>query len=176
VEENIQLERYNTSSKHAPKNFRNEIQKYPILKFLNRPCIYYWYEFYLISVRNCVNTAVKYIENFSKINKICLTNHWIERNHLLIINRKLKKSSEFILSEGEIQNIIKKDFQDRKVCLSAHIFPFSQFLIGVLYIDVKNLKIPYISIGIDLREVDIYPLYMKTGTESKIPIPVANYY
>ena len=163
------LERYNTSLKHTTEflEWKYKISDIEISKidhaFITE------YEFYLRSVRNCANnTAVKYIKNFSKIIKICLANHWIDRNPFANYKSKVKEVERVYLSEGEIQNIINKDFKTERLSLVRDIFLFSCFT-GLAYIDVKNLTKSHISIGID-GEKWIFTHRQKTETASKIPI------
>ena len=163
------LERYNTSLKHTIEflEWKYKISDIEISKidhaFITE------YEFYLRSVRNCANnTAVKYIKNFSKIIKICLANHWIDRNPFANYKSKVKEVERVYLSEGEIQNIINKDFKTERLSLVRDIFLFSCFT-GLAYIDVKNLTKSHISIGID-GEKWIFTHRQKTETASKIPI------
>ncbi|WP_317125680.1 site-specific integrase [Flavobacterium petrolei] len=163
------LERYNTSLKHTIEflEWKYKISDIKISKidhaFITE------YEFYLRSVRNCANnTAVKYIKNFSKIIKICLANHWIDRNPFANYKSKVKEVERVYLSEGEIQNIINKDFKTERLSLVRDIFLFSCFT-GLAYIDVKNLTKSHISIGID-GEKWIFTHRQKTETASKIPI------
>ena len=163
------LERYNTSLKHTTEflEWKYKISDIEISKidhaFITE------YEFYLRSVRNCANnTAIKYIKNFSKIIKICLANHWIDRNPFANYKSKVKEVERVYLSEGEIQNIINKDFKTERLSLVRDIFLFSCFT-GLAYIDVKNLTKSHISLGID-GEKWIFTHRQKTETASKIPI------
>ena len=163
------LERYNTSLKHTIDflEWKYKISDIEIDK-INHAFITD-YEFYLRSVRNCANnTAVKYIKNFSKIIKICLANNWIDRNPFSNYKAKVREVERVYLSEGEIQNIINKDFKVERLSLVRDIFLFSCFT-GLAYIDVKNLTKSHISIGID-GEKWIFTHRQKTETASKIPI------
>jgi len=163
------LERYETSLKHT-KDFlmwKYNITDIDILKidhaFISD------YEFYLRTVRNCANnTAVKYIKNFNKIIKICLANHWMDKNPFANYKSKVKEVDRVYLSEEEIQEIINKDFGTDRLSLVRDIFLFSCFT-GLAYIDVKNLTKSHISIGID-GEKWIFTHRQKTESASKIPI------
>lgn len=163
------LERYNTSLKHTTEflEWKYNISDIEITKidhaFITE------YEFYLRSVRNCANnTAVKYIKNFNKIIKICLANHWLDRNPFANYKSKVKEVERVYLSEEEIQVIIDKDFKNERLSLVRDIFLFSCFS-GLAYIDVKNLTKSHISIGID-GEKWIFTHRQKTETASKIPV------
>jgi site-specific recombinase XerD len=163
------LERYKTSLKHTIDflEWKYKISDIEIDK-INHAFITD-YEFYLRSVRNCANnTAVKYIKNFSKIIKICLANHWIDRNPFSNYKAKVREVERVYLSEEEIENIINKDFKTERLSLVRDIFLFSCFT-GLAYIDVKNLTKSHISLGID-GEKWIFTHRQKTETASKIPI------
>jgi site-specific recombinase XerD len=163
------LERYETSLKHT-KDFliwKYNISDIDILKIDH--AFITDYEFYLRTVRNCANnTAVKYIKNFNKIIKICLANHWMDKNPFANYKSKVKEVDRVYLSEEEIQEIINKDFGTDRLSLVRDIFLFSCFT-GLAYIDVKNLTKSHISIGID-GEKWIFTHRQKTESASKIPI------
>lgn len=163
------LERYETSLKHT-KDFlmwKYNITDIDIVKIDH--AFITDYEFYLRTVRNCANnTAVKYIKNFNKIIKICLANHWLERNPFANYKSKVKEVERVYLTENEIQEIINKDFGTDRLSLVRDIFLFSCFT-GLAYIDVKNLTKSHISLGID-GEKWIFTHRQKTESASKIPI------
>ena len=163
------LERYNTSLKHTINflEWKYKLSDIEISKvdhaFITE------YEFYLRSVRNCCNnTAVKYINNFNKIIKLCIANDWLDKNPFANYKSKVKEVERVYLSEGEIQNIINKDFKNERLSLVRDIFLFSCFT-GLAYIDVKNLTRSHISIGID-GDKWIFTHRQKTESASKIPI------
>jgi site-specific recombinase XerD len=163
------LERYNTSLKHTINflEWKYKLSDIEISKvdhaFITE------YEFYLRSVRNCCNnTAVKYIKNFNKIIKLCIANDWLDKNPFANYKSKVKEVERVYLSEGEIQNIINKDFKNDRLSLVRDIFLFSCFT-GLAYIDVKNLTKSHISIGID-GDKWIFTHRQKTESASKIPI------
>ena len=162
-------ERYQTSLKHTKDflNWKYSISDIDITKIDH--AFITDYEFYLRSVRKCANnTAVKYIKNFNKIIKLCLANDWLEKNPFANYKSKVKEVERVYLSEGEIQNIINKDFKTERLSLVRDIFLFSCFT-GLAYIDVKNLTKSHISIGID-GDKWIFTHRQKTETASKIPV------
>lgn len=163
------LERYTTSLKHTVEFLEWKYKVSDIdIKQIDHAFIME-YEFFLRSVRNCANnTAVKYIKNFNKIIKICLANHWIDRDPLSNYKAKVKEVERVYLSEDEIETIINKDFATERLSLVRDIFVFSCFT-GLAYIDVKNLTKSHLSIGID-GEKWIFTHRQKTETASKIPI------
>jgi site-specific recombinase XerD len=162
-------ERYQTSLKHTKDflNWKYNISDIDITKIDH--AFITDYEFYLRSIRKCANnTAVKYIKNFNKIIKLCLANDWLDKNPFANYKSKVKEVERVYLSEGEIQNIINKDFKTERLSLVRDIFLFSCFT-GLAYIDVKNLTKSHISIGIDGNKW-IFTHRQKTESASKIPV------
>lgn len=131
------------------------------------------FEFYLRSIKNCGNnTAVKYVRNFRKIIKICLSNDWLEKDPFVKYEGKMKEVETEFLTEEEIQKIYTKKFRTYRLELVRDIFIFSCFT-GLAYIDVKGLKQDHIGIGIDGQKW-IFKNRQKTDTKSKIPLlPIA---
>lgn len=163
------LERYETSLRHTEEflMWKYNLKDIDILQIDH--AFITDYEFFLRTVRNCANnTAVKYIKNFNKIIKICLANHWIERNPFANYKSKVKEVERVYLSEEEIQEISNKEFATERLSLVRDIFLFSCFT-GLAYIDVKNLTKSHISLGID-GEKWVFTHRQKTESASKIPI------
>jgi hypothetical protein len=94
-----------------------------------------------------------------------LANHWIDRNPFANYKSKVKEMERVYLSEGEMQNIINKDFKTERLSLVRDIFLFSCFT-GLAYIDVQNLTKSHVSLGID-GEKWIFIHRQKTETASK---------
>jgi site-specific recombinase XerD len=163
------LERYTTSLKHTIEfmQWKYNISDIDITKIDH--AFITDYEFWLRSVRNCANnTAVKYLKNFNKIIKLCLANDWLDKNPFANYKAKVKEVERVYLTEDEIQSLINKDFNTKRLSLVRDIFLFSCFT-GLAYIDVKNLTKSHISYGID-GEKWIFTHRQKTESASKIPI------
>jgi site-specific recombinase XerD len=163
------LERYETSLRHTEEflMWKYKLKDIDILKIDH--AFVTDYEFFLRTVRKCANnTAVKYIKNFNKIIKICLANHWLDRNPFANYKSKVKEVERVYLSEEEVQEIINKEFATERLSLVRDIFIFSCFT-GLAYVDVKNLTKSHISIGID-GDKWIFTHRQKTESASKIPI------
>ena len=167
------LERYQTSLKHT-KDFlcwKYNISDINIEKIDHSFIMEY--EFYLRSVRKCANnTAVKYIKNFHKIINQCLANGWLNKDPFANYKSKVKEVTREFLTEKEIETILNKRFVSERLELVRDIFIFSCFT-GLAYIDVKQLTLDNISLGID-GDKWIFKNRQKTETASKIPLlPVA---
>ncbi|MGO4819720.1 site-specific integrase [Flavobacterium sp. W22_SRS_FP1] len=163
------LERYETSLKHT-KNFL--FWKYNLtdinIEKIDHAFIME-YEFYLRSERKCANnTAVKYIKNFHKIINQCLANGWLNKDPFVNYKAKVKEVVREFLSEAEIEQMINKKFVSERLELVRDIFVFSCFT-GLAYIDVKQLTLDNIALGID-GDKWIFKNRQKTDTASKIPL------
>ena len=163
------LERYKTSLKHT-KDFlewKYNISDVEINK-IDHPFITE-YEFYLRSVRKCANnTALKYIKNFKKIIKICISNGWLDKDPFANYKSKIREVERDYLTEEEVQDIYSKVFATERLNQVKDIFVFSCFT-GLAYIDVKNLTVVNISMGIDGGKW-IFTHRQKTETASRIPL------
>ncbi|SCY33753.1 site-specific integrase [Flavobacterium caeni] len=127
------------------------------------------FEFYLRCEKNCSNnTAVKYVRNFRKIIKICISNDWLEKDPFVKYNGKMKEVETEFLTEEEIQSIYSKKFRTPRLELVRDIFIFCCFT-GLAYVDVKGLRNDHIGIGIDGQKW-IFKNRQKTDTKSKIPL------
>lgn len=163
------LERYKTSLKHT-KEFLQ--WKYRISDIVINKIDHSFvteYEFYLRSVRKCANnTAVKYIKNFKKIIKICISNGWLDKDPFANYKSKIREVERDYLTQEEVQDIYSKVFVTERLNLVKDIFVFSCFT-GLAYIDVKNLTVSNISMGIDGGKW-IFTHRQKTETASRIPL------
>lgn len=131
------------------------------------------FEFYLRSVRKCNNnSAVKYVKNFGKIIRICISNNWLDKDPFVNYKSKFREVVRAFLSQEEIDAIASKPFSIERLDQVRDIFLFSCYT-GLAYIDVKLLTRNNISPGID-GEKWIFTSRQKTDTQSNIPLlPIA---
>jgi len=163
------LERYKTSLKHTIEFLQ---WKYSIadidIKDIDH-CFITEYEFFLRSVRKCANnTAVKYIKNFKKIIRLCISNGWLDKDPFVNFKSKIREVEREYLSQQEVQDIYSKVFPTERLNLVKDIFVFACFT-GLAYIDVKKLTLSNISLGIDGGKW-IFTHRQKTETASRIPL------
>jgi site-specific recombinase XerD len=163
------LERYKTSLKHTIEFIQWKYSVSDIdIKDIDHAFITE-YEFFLRSVRKCANnTAVKYIKNFKKIVKLCISNGWLDKDPFVNYKAKIREVEREFLSQEEIQTIYEKVFVTERLNQVKDIFVFACFT-GLAYIDVKQLTLSNISIGID-GEKWIFTHRQKTETASRIPL------
>jgi len=127
------------------------------------------FDFFLRSVHKCNNnTTVKYLKNFGKIIRICIANGWITQSPFINFKTKLIEVERAFLDEGEIAAIVNKNFTIDRLRLVRDIFIFSCYT-GLAYIDVKQLTLENIVIGID-GERWISTHRQKTDSPSNIPL------
>lgn len=163
------LERYETSFRQTQEFIEHHfgVKDIDIRKIDN--AFIAEYDFYLRSIRKCANnSAVKYVNNFGKIIRICLSNGWIVVNPFANYKGRLKTVERTFLSEEEIQTIADKEFASDRLTQVRDVFLFCCFT-GLAYIDVKNLKSSQIRKGVD-GEQWIFTNRQKTNTRSAIPL------
>lgn len=163
------LERYKTSLKHTIEFLQWKYSVSDIdIKDIDHAFITE-YEFFLRSVRKCANnTAVKYIKNFKKIVKLCISNGWLDKDPFVNYKAKIREVEREFLSQEEIQTIYAKEFATERLNQVKDIFVFACFT-GLAYIDVKQLTLSNISMGIDGGKW-IFTHRQKTETASRIPL------
>lgn len=127
------------------------------------------FEFYLRSVRKCNNnSAVKYVKNFGKIIRICISNNWLDKDPFVNYKSKFREVVRAFLSQDEVDAIAAKVFKIERLDQVRDIFLFSCYT-GLAYIDVKQLTRNNINLGID-GEKWIFTSRQKTDTQSNIPL------
>ena len=97
-----------------------------------------------------------------------MANGWLNKDPFANYKAKVKEVIRKFLSEAEIEQMINKEFVSERLELVPDIFVFSCFT-GLAYIDVKQLTLDNISLGID-GDKWIFKNRQKTDTASKIPL------
>jgi site-specific recombinase XerD len=163
------LERYKTSLKHTIDFLQWKFGVKDIdIKKINHSFITD-YEFYLRTVRKCNNnSAVKYVKNFGKIIRLCISNGWLGKNPFVNYKAKVKEVVRVFLTKDELEIIMNKNFNNERISQVRDIFIFSCYT-GLAYIDAANLTPNNIVIGID-GEKWIYTFRQKTDSQSNIPL------
>ena len=167
------LEKYNTSLNHTVDFLKWQYKKADIdIREIDHEFITS-YEFYFRSEKKCCNnTAVKYLKNFKKIIRICLSNGWLDKDPFAAFKPKLNEVVPAYLTKEELEVISKKEFSAERINQVRDIFLFSCYT-GLAHADVKKLKRSEISIGIDGQQW-VFTSRQKTEIASRIPLlPVA---
>ena len=127
------------------------------------------FNFYMRSEKKCNNNStVKYIRNFGKIIRICLSNGWLAKDPFANLKIKVKEVERTFLSDEELQILHDKVFAMDRLNQVKDIFLFSCYT-GLAYIDTKNLTPANIVIGIDGNKW-IFTHRKKTDSPSHIPL------
>jgi hypothetical protein len=103
------LERYKTSLKHTIEFIQWKYSVSDIdINDIDHSFITE-YEFFLRSVRKCANnTAVKYIKNFKKIIKICISNWWLDQDPFANYKAKIREVEREYLTQKKSRISILK--------------------------------------------------------------------
>jgi site-specific recombinase XerD len=127
------------------------------------------FEFYLRTENSCANnTAIRYLKNFGKIIRICISLKWMDADPMLGYKLKSKPVERPFLTEDELQRIAEKQFSSQRLLQVRDVFLFCCFT-GLAYADAQKLKLSDISKGIDGNRW-IFTHRKKTGTRSAIPL------
>jgi site-specific recombinase XerD len=163
------LERYKTSLSHTQEFLNSQYNISDIdIKKIDHSFITE-YDFFLRSTHSCANnTAVKYISNFGKIIRICLSNGWITIDPFANYKGKIKTVDRVYLSKDELQRMADKQFEIDRLGQVRDVFLFCCFT-GLAYVDIKKLKTSQIKKGLD-GEQWIFINRQKTDSRSAIPL------
>ena len=163
------LTRYKTSLQHVINFMKWKYNFSDInIKDLNHEFITD-YEFYLRSEKKCNNnSAAKYINNFRKVIRICLSNSWLDKDPFIHFKIRIKEPERAFLSEEELHALEEKKFAMARLTQVRDIFLFSCYT-GLAYIDVKKLTKNNMVIGID-GKYWIKTFRTKTDTASNVPL------
>ena len=97
------------------------------------------FEFYLRTVSRCnENTTGKFMQIFRKIVLISKNNGWITIDPFANYHIHMKAVDRGYLTEQELERILEKDFDSRRLEQVRDVFIFSCFT-GLSYVDVRNL-------------------------------------
>ncbi|MFZ2341359.1 MAG: tyrosine-type recombinase/integrase [Bacteroidales bacterium] len=100
-------------------------------------------------VRNCNNNStVKYLKNFGKIVREALSRDWIQADPFRNIKYHLEEVDKPFLSQGELQKIMTRNFEIKRIAQVRDVFVFCCFT-GLAFIDVKTLTVKYLLQGVD---------------------------
>jgi site-specific recombinase XerD len=163
------LERHKTSLSHTQEflNSRYNISDIDIKKidhsFITE------YDFFLRNIHGCANnTAVKYISNFGKIIRICLSNGWLTVDPFANYKGKIKTVDRVYLSKDEMERMADKKFEIDRLSQVRDVFLFCCFT-GLAYVDVKKLRTSQITKGLDGEQ---WIIINRQKTEGRSAIPL----
>jgi site-specific recombinase XerD len=113
------------------------------------------------------NTAMKYMQIIKKAYRVGMDNGWVKVNAFANFKFKIRVVERHCLTEEELQALMNKTFEIKRLEFVKDIFLFSCFT-GLAYIDIRNLKRE--NIFITNGEEWIKIKRKKTGIDSSIPL------
>lgn len=127
------------------------------------------FEFYLRTVSRCnENTTGKFMQIFRKIVLIAKNNGWITIDPFANYHIHMKAVDRGYLTEQELERILQKDFNSRRLEQVRDVFIFSCFT-GLSYVDVKNLTKENVCISFDGKQW-LRLHRQKTSTAVNLPL------
>ena len=131
--------RYFTTRSHVAEYVKKEYCKNDIpvndvdLKFIKG------LEYFLKVTKACNhNSALKYVNNFKKIVRIAVANDWIIKDPFYNYKVQFKTVEREFLSKEELQNLIDKEIEGKRLGIVRDMFVFCCFT-GLAYVDVQTL-------------------------------------
>lgn len=163
------LQRYETSYRHTSDFIKHKYNRDDLyISEVNHEFITD-YEVYFKTIRKCShNSSLKYISNFKKIINIALMCGDIDRDPFANIKMRLKKVDRGYLTDEELNILISKKFDCKRLEIIRDCFIFSCFT-GLAHADLKKLSNTHIVIGSDGGKW-IKIKRQKTDNLSSIPI------
>lgn len=131
------------------------------------------FDHYLKTIKACnTNTTGRYMTNFKKIVTQCLKRGYITRDPFYGFKIKKIEPKRNVLTKEEINQLAEKQFSVERLEHVRDVFLFCCYT-GLAYIDIKQLKVSNIQIGID-GEDWIFTSRQKTDVDTRVPLlPVA---
>lgn len=140
--------KYETTRKHLQGYLYTKCLEDIILENINHAFIC-GFEVYLRVTAHCAhNTTAKFLQFFKRIIILALNNGYVTKNPFSEYQIKLQKVDRGYLTKEELQKIIEKKFDIKRLELIKDLFVFSSFT-GLSYIDIKNLSKDHLYIAHD---------------------------
>ena len=161
--------RFKTLKQHVIDFMNHEYQIKDVPLYKLKLSFIIEFEHYLKSVRqNAHNTAVKYVKNLRTVIFFGIDLDWIDKDPFFKYKAKLKEVNRGYLTQEELNILRFREFPNERIQSVKDIFVFCCYT-GLAYIDVKNLRMDQISMGIDGN------LWIKTfreKTQNQVNVPL----
>jgi site-specific recombinase XerD len=163
------IERYNTLKRHLIGFMKYKFQEADLpLEQFNYPILLDFESYLKIKLKIGHNTAVKYIRNLRTVINYGIQIDILDKDPFLKYKTKIKEVRRGFLEKHEIELIKNLNIEIDRLAVVRDIFIFCCYT-GLAYIDVKQLTMNNITIGID-GEPWINTERKKTSNVVKVPI------
>lgn len=126
---------------------------------------------YLRTVSKCnENTTAKFMQTFRMIIILAKNNGWIFNDPFSNYKIRLKRVDRGYLTDQEIQKVLDKDFDSKRLEQVRDVFIFSCFT-GLAYIDVKQLTANNICTSFDGKQ---WIMTHRQKTDTPVNVPLLN--
>jgi len=126
---------------------------------------------YLRTVSKCnENTTAKFMQTFRMIIILAKNNGWIFNDPFSNYKIRLKRVDRGYLTDQEIQKILDKDFDSKRLEQVRDVFIFSCYT-GLAYIDVKQLTANNICTSFDGKQ---WIMTHRQKTDTPVNVPLLN--
>ncbi len=163
------IERYYTLKRHLIGFIQYKFQEADLpLEQFNFPTLLDFESYLKIKLKIGHNTAVKYIRNLRTVINYGIQIDILDKDPFLKYKTKIKEVRRGFLDKDEIEAIKSLKIEIERLAVVRDIFIFCCYT-GLAYIDVKQLSMNHITIGID-GEPWINTERKKTSNVVKVPI------
>jgi len=126
---------------------------------------------YLLTVSKCnENTTAKFMQTFRMIILLAKNNGWIFNDPFSNYKIRLKRVDRGYLTDQEIQKVLDKDFDSKRLEQVRDVFIFSCYT-GLAYIDVKQLTANNICTSFDGKQ---WIMTHRQKTDTPVNVPLLN--
>jgi len=159
---------YVTTIKHLKNYIKTKYKIHDIsLNKINYDFIYNFSKFILLNTKCTHNGMMKHIQRFKKITNFCIKNNYITKDPFVGFKISFKKTNRVYINNEELY-ILKNIKLNNSLNKVRDIFLFACYT-GLSYIDLYNLNIKNIQIGIDNLKW-LFIKRQKTDIPSNVPI------
>ena len=159
---------YVTTIKHLKNYIKTKYNIHDIsLNKINYDFIYNFSKFILLNTKCTHNGMMKHIQRFKKITNFCIKNSYITKDPFVGFKISFKKTNRVYINNEELY-ILKNIKLNNSLNKVRDIFLFACYT-GLSYIDLYNLNIKNIQIGIDNLKW-LFIKRQKTDIPSNVPI------
>lgn len=137
--------RYERTVRYLEEMLQSKYSRKDIpMKELNNEFVLNFEHFVKVEKKCAQNATVKYLKNLKKVTRLALANKWMSDDPFIEIHFHQTQSNRDFLTEEELNTIINKDFEIKRLETVRDIFVFCA-LSGLAFTDAQHLTPEHIT-------------------------------
>lgn len=162
-------DRYDTSIRHLQEFIKLQYRRDDMIVGEIDHAFITDFDYFLKMNKSCNhNSALKHLKSLKKIVRIAVVNEWIKKDPFRNIKIKEENVTKEFLTQEELNNLINKDFEIKRIEQVRDLFLFC-CMTGLSFIDLKQLR-PEHLLKDNQGKMWIRKARQKTGIMCNIPI------